>query len=345
MVELLKERLNSLHGILKFVATGALNVDYLHRVPQIITDGETEVIEVHREPGGSAANTTYALSAWGITCAFIGCVGDDEDGELLLASFREVGVLTQWIKVKCNARTGRVLGFVDERGMRALYVLPGANQLLSSDDFPIELPRSIEWTHCTSLVGEAQMRSQISWVSKLAKHIKLSFSPGSIYISHGIDALRQFFKRATIAFLTEDELTQLTGCKDIVDGACMLHSLGTAIVSVTMGERGSIVSYEREAILSCGIELPAKEQSHLKDRYGLLERSALPANVVDTTGAGDAFAAGFLLGLVTRMPLDVCHHLACCAASICIERIGARSGTPSLDELIERCKVSYRACR
>ncbi len=338
----LERRMKLLAGSPKLVACGALNVDYLHKVPQLLTDGETKVLSFHREAGGSAANTTYALAKWGVPCVFIGCIGDDEDGKLLLQSFQEVGVMAQWVRIKSGAQTGRVLGFVDEHGKRALYVLAGANELLRGCDFPSELPESIEWAHCTSLVGDEPMRAQLSWVMRLPGHVKVSFSPGAIYASLGINSLRQFFERATIAFISRDELVQLTSCSDAAEGARTLHSFGVAIVAVTMGEEGSMVSYSKDAVSSLGVEPTNKVQFDLPDGYGLLWERALPTSVVDTTGAGDAFSAGFLLGLLNKMPLDVCHRLATCAASICVERMGARSGMPSLNELIERYKAFWR---
>lgn len=338
----LTERVKLLSGSPKVVACGALNVDYLHKVPQLITDGETRVISFHREAGGSAANTAYALSKWGVPCIFIGCIGDDDDGELLLQSFQEVGVITQWVGVKVGVRTGCVLGFVDKHGRRALYVIAGANEFMSESDFPSELPESIEWAHCTSLVGDMPMRAQLSWVMHLPEHVKVSFSPGAIYASLGINSLRQFFERATITFVARDELVQMTNCHDLVEGARLLHSFGVKIVAVTMGDEGSMVSYSVDAVSSLGMEPSSDAHVKLSEGYGLLFERALPASAVDTTGAGDAFSAGFLLGLLTKMPLDVCHRLATCAASICVERMGARSGMPSLDELIERYEASWR---
>ncbi|MFA4014937.1 MAG: hypothetical protein RUDDFDWM_000003 [Candidatus Fervidibacterota bacterium] len=338
-----EEKLMRRDDTIRLIASGALNVDYLHRVPQIVTDGETRVISVYREPGGSAANTAYALSKWGVMCAFVGCIGDDEDGKLLLSSFKEVGMHTQWVKAKAGARTGRVIGFVDNSGKRALYVLAGANELIGKDDFPKQIPQSVEWVHCTSLVGDAPMRHQLGWVTGLPSRVKFSFAPGAIYASLGFDALKGFLERATITFLSRDELASLTGESDMYESLRMLHSVGVSIVAVTMGSEGSILSYTKNAIAAHGIKpLNLRHQRvQEENKHSLLYEEALKANVVDTTGAGDAFAAGMLLGLIRGLPLDVCHKLACCAASICIEGFGARAAIPSLEMLIERYKEAY----
>jgi ribokinase len=336
-----EEKLARRDDKIRLIASGALNVDYLHKVPQIVTDGETRVISLHREPGGSAANTAYALSKWGVMCAFVGCVGNDEDGKLLLSSFHEVGVDTKWIKVKLGAQTGRVIGFVDESGKRALYVLAGANELIEEDDFPRQIPESVEWVHCTSLVGDAPMRHQLEWVVGLPRSVKLSFAPGAIYASLGVDALKRFIERATIIFLSRDELISITGKSDLHESLKMLHSIGVAIVAVTMGSEGSILSYTKKAITTHGVEPPKSRHRDIQEEHSLLYEEALRANVVDTTGAGDAFAAGLLLGLMRGLPLDVCHKLACCAASVCIEGFGARTALPSLNALIKRYRLAY----
>jgi ribokinase len=119
-----------------FIGCGALNLDRLYKVPRITTgDEEIHIQDMKEEPGGSAANTIYALSKLGIGCGFVGAIGDDSEGQLLISSLNQVGVDTSRIKTKKGERTGMVIGIVDKKGERSLYISPGANNLLSLSGF------------------------------------------------------------------------------------------------------------------------------------------------------------------------------------------------------------------
>jgi ribokinase len=91
------------------VGIGALNIDQIYRVERVLLDGEAPVDEPSTVPGGSAANTIYGLAKLGMRTGFIGAVGDDETGEILIEDFKGVGVEVSQIKFKERAKTGSVL--------------------------------------------------------------------------------------------------------------------------------------------------------------------------------------------------------------------------------------------
>ena len=124
---------------MNFIGFGALNLDRLYKVERIAKgDEEIAIEETVEQPGGSAANTIYALGKLNLKTGYIGAVGIDAEGEKVLASFKEVGVDISKIRLKENARTGTVIGLVDSSGERALYISPGANNLLSFEDLDME---------------------------------------------------------------------------------------------------------------------------------------------------------------------------------------------------------------
>ena len=108
---------------LEVVGLGAMNIDHLCRVKSIPVDGETVVEEIRSSPGGSAANTIYALAKLGIRTGFIGAVGDDEDGTALLADFNSVEVDTSMVRIHKNTRTGSALCISDHQGNRQVTEL------------------------------------------------------------------------------------------------------------------------------------------------------------------------------------------------------------------------------
>lgn len=293
------------------IGFGALNIDHLFQVTGVLTDDEAAIIEQQRLPGGSAANTIYGLAKLGLRAGFIGAVGDDEDGKILLNSFKEVGVDISQIKAKKGAKTGSVLALIDKKGGRALYVEPGANSLLAWEDLNIDYARRAKLLHLSSFVDDRQLELQKALVTQLHPTAKVSFSPGAIYARKGLEALMPIIDEAYIIFVNRKELKLLTG-KGIEEGAKELRRHGCRIVAVTLGEEGSYVAAEE---CDPWIEVVTAKQ------------------VVDTTGAGDAFATGFLYGLLNGRSLKECAHLGGIVASFCVSQIGARSGLPDRGEL------------
>ncbi|HEX9262332.1 MAG TPA: PfkB family carbohydrate kinase, partial [Candidatus Bathyarchaeia archaeon] len=110
------------------VGFGALNVDTLFKVNRICGAEEESFIETHSEScGGSAANTIVGLARLDSKVGFIGKVGNDEAGALLLEDFRREAVDVGGVIRAKQGNSGKVLGFVDESGARALYIDSGAN--------------------------------------------------------------------------------------------------------------------------------------------------------------------------------------------------------------------------
>ena len=111
------------------VGFGALNLDKIYLVDKIPkADEEGFVRDLQLFPGGSAANTIVGLARLGIKTAYIGKVGSDEEGRILLTDLRNEGVDTSCI-IKAQGRSGTALIFVDEGGNRAILVDPGINSV------------------------------------------------------------------------------------------------------------------------------------------------------------------------------------------------------------------------
>jgi len=295
---------------LDVVCFGALNMDKLYLVNRIARKEEESVIMGFKEsPGGSAANTAVGLARLGLKIGYIGKVSNDREGKLLLDNFKKEGVDTRGIVVSERGRSGVVIGFVDRKGERALYVDPSANDTLEFEEINPEYAGSAKILHLTSFVGEKPFKAQKELVEALSK-IKVSLDPGELYARKGLEALRPIIKRTFVAFLNENETGLLTG-KGYREGSKALLNMGISIVAVKLGKRGCYVTDGKEA--------------HLVEPYKV--------RVVDTTGAGDAFCAGFLYGLIKNKDLYECGRLGNFVASRCIMEIGAREGLPKLSDL------------
>jgi ribokinase len=286
------------------IGLGALNYDVLYVVERIARGGEeVGIIDVKKAPGGSAANTTVALARLGVAVGFVGIAGTDEEGELILDAFRNEGVETR-IR-RAEGYTGAAIGFIDGTGERALYIYPGVNERLGIEDIDRAFVDNAHFLHTSSFVNKMQLAMQ----RELAKRIpaKLSFSPGMYCFKYELEDLVELIARSAVVFLSLRELSALLKGADYERGAEALLDTGAQIVCVTLGERGCYVA-SRTGI------------SQLIDAY--------PTKVMDTTGAGDAFAAGFLYGLLQGKSITECGKLGNLVASFCIREYGCRKGLP-----------------
>lgn len=295
------------------IGFGALNMDRLGRASQIAEEGEFVVTDETETPGGSAANTVCTLGNLGLRTAYIGCVGDDRAGQVLLHNLHRHHVDTDCVKTK-EGSSGAVLGLVDATGNRVLYVFPGVNNQLDSSDVP-NIHGAVKYLHLSSFVGGNQLQLQTSLVKELNKKTKVSLAPGMLYAQLGLEKLAPLFAHTSIVFLNTEELALLVNQKGRV-AVDKLLDLGVAMVAITKGRKGSYLITQNDSIFS----------------------PAFPAVVVDTVGAGDAFAAGFLYGQIHKFAPDLCLTAGNLLASYSIQAAGARAGIPSEEEFINKLK-------
>jgi len=324
-------------GEIDVVGLGALNIDHLYRVERILGDGETVADEAGMFPGGSSANTIYGLAKLRMMAGFIGVVGDDAEGKILMQDFQKVGVDISQIKVKPGVRTGSALCLSDKLGRRSLYVSPGANSLLTMDDLNLTYINQAKWLHLSSFVDDKQFNILPELMNGLDPHTKLSFSPGVLYAKKGLRPLAPMLSRTHVLFLNQSEIHQLTREKDVRAGTeCCLRQ-GCDVIVVTLGKGTRLESGEgvsHKAVTAAGYIRDAKTEHIIEPR----NQSIISE---DTTGAGDAFATGFLYGLLKGKSLEKCGRLANIVAEFSITRVGAREGLPNSTELAHRYQKLY----
>jgi ribokinase len=294
------------------VGFGALNVDKLFRVNRLAKAEEESFIEDYAEAcGGSAANTMVGLARLGCKVGFIGKVGCDREGDLLLKDFRKEGVDTAGTIRTEQGESGSVLGFVDKKGARTLYIDSGVNDAITLDDVNVRYASRAQFLHLTSFVGEKSFQTQKKLLDAIPSSVKVSFDPGALYARKGYAALEPLLKRTHVLMPNAIELEILTGKVGYCKGADLMVGRGVKIVAVKLGGDGCYVTDGRER--------------HLIE--------AVNVKVVDTTGAGDAFCAGFLYGLINEKSLEECGRLGNFVASRCVMQMGARAGLPFAKDL------------
>ncbi len=294
------------------LAFGALNVDRLVRVDWIPgSDGETSGREVELSPGGAAANFAVGMARLGLRSGLVARVGRDPHSEFLLRSLRRERVDTRGVK-RVGGSSGRVTAMVNSKGERALVVEPGVNDGCVAPPSSVPFQRA-RWLHLTSFAcasGDGPLRAQAAAARLCAGRVSLD--PGNLYAARGAKGLGPLLRRTAVLLPSEEEVRKIVSGEPL-SGAEALAEEGMT-VAVKMGARGCFATNGRESV-----RLPS-----------------LAAKVADTTGAGDAFDAGFLFGRLRGHPLKECALLGSLAAAACVALPGAWTGLPTRNELMRK---------
>ena len=258
--------------------------------------------------GGSAANTLAGLAALGAKCAFVGQVADDQLGEVFAHDIRAVGITFGTPARAGNPPTARCLIFVTPDGQRTMNTFLGASQFLPAEAMNAAEIASAKVLYLEGYLWDPEeprnaMRRAIAAARDAGREVAFTLSDPFVISRHG-DDFRALIDAGEIdiLFANEHELAALTMIDDFEAGMEAL-ALKVPTLVVTRGPEGAHA-------------MKAGEHAHVP---------AEPiARVVDTTGAGDLFAAGFLSGHVKGRPLAECLKLgAICAAEV-ISHYGAR---------------------
>ena len=258
--------------------------------------------------GGSAANTLAGLAALGAKCAFIGQVADDQLGEVFAHDIRAGGIDFQTPTRSDEEPTARCLIFVSPCGQRTMNTFLGASQYLPAEALDDAQIASASVLYLEGYLWDPEeprqaMRRAIAAARNAGRKVAFTLSDAFVISRHG-DDFRALIAdgQIDILFANEHELAALTGVEDFHAGIEQLAANVPTVV-VTRSENGAHA-------ISNG------EHAHVPAEP--IEK------VVDTTGAGDLFAAGFLFGYVRNKPLAESLTLgAICAAEV-ISHYGAR---------------------
>ena len=322
---------------IEVIGLGALNMDYLYKVERILDDGEAVVSKSILSPGGSAANTIYGLAKLGTSTGFAGAVGDDAEGKIMLEDFQKVGVDISQIRVKHGVKTGSVLCLSDRLSRRSLYVVPGANSLLTADDLDLDYINQAKILHVSSFADDRQFKILLELIERLDLSTKVSFAPGALFAIKGLKALTSILDRTYVLFVNKDEIQQLTG-KDVISGAenCLRQGCRTVVVTLGRGARLELGKGVGHRTVTATGYIRDIENEYVIEPS---DQNKVPAT--DTTGAGDAFASGFLYGLLKGKGLQECGFLGNIVARFSIAKLGTRQGFPTFNELAQRYQKLY----
>ena len=295
------------------IVLGSANVDMVLGVERYPGPGETVVATGHREaPGGKGLNQAVAAARAGARTTLVAAVGDDDAGRSLLGTLRDEHVDTSALDVVASP-TGRAVVIVQPSGENTIVVVSGANAGLSLGDHA----RSV-LTGGSVLV--AQLEVPLPVVEEAFRAARAAGVTTVLNAAPALPVTDALLGDVDVLVVNEHEATLLAGGTDPVAAATRLCERARRTV-VTLGADGAV----------------------LVDATGVLTSvPGIPAEAVDTTGAGDAFVGNLAAALARRLPLDDAVELAVAAGSVTVERSGAALAAPTRGETDQRLAARRR---
>lgn len=276
---------------------------------------ETIGLAKHKTSGGSAANTIHGLAHLGVKTSFIGKIGNDELGKFFKKDMKINGINP--ILFNSITETGRVLAMVSPDAERTMATYLGAAVELDPQDLSSDIFKGNDFFYIEGYL--VQNKELIEKAVRLAKHngIKTCLDLASYNIVlENITFLKEILKDyVDIVFANEEEAKALTGKSP--DQALEELSEMCEIAVVKLGAKGSLIKAGTEKII-------------IPERI---------VNCIDTTGAGDLYAAGFLYGIGKGYSFRVAGEIGSILAGKVIEEIGAKMGESTWETLRREIKV------
>ena len=260
-----------------------------------------------KESGGSAANTMVGVASFGVGAAYLGKIRDDELGDAFVTDIRKTGVQFDVAAAEAGPATARCLIQVTPDGERTMNTFLGASSRLTVADIDESLVAGAKILYCEGYLWDLEEAKQaIRHALDIARDndVTASFTLSDPFAvdRHRDEWLSLIADRVTLLFGNQDEIVSLLGTDDHDALIAGVRDL-TETACITQGRNGSLIVTRDELI-----EVPVVE---------VVKR-------VDTTGAGDLYAAGVLAGLASGASLDVAGRMGSCAAAEVITHIGAR---------------------
>lgn len=272
--------------------------------------------QVTKQSGGSGANTIAGLASLGAKCAFIGKVASDDDGTTFIHDMKALGVDTYVSNTQHSPATARCMVLVTPDGERTMATFLGISTQLTDNDLSADAIKNAKITYLEGyLYDDPAAKAAYDRAAKIAKdadrRVALTLSDGFCVDRHRDDFRKLVSREVDILFANKDEILSLYQASDLEAAITQLKQ-DCPIAAVTLGAEGARILHHGEDII-----VPAQPLNRL----------------VDTTGAGDLFASGFLYGLTQDMPAAQAGILGTKTAAAILGHVGARPERPLRDLL------------
>ena len=276
----------------------------------------TSQFKRNRVSGGSAANTIHGLAMLGINTGFIGSIGKDDTGDFFENDMKNAGVKT--FLTRRNSVTGTAVAIISPGSERTFATHLGAAVELDSDDLHDEYFRDFNILYMEGylILNKALVEKACLFAKKNNMKIALDLASYNVVDAKLADFKEIIENYIDIVFANEEEAKSFTGLPPFEALNAISKLCEIAVIKV--GGEGSLVKRGEEVI-----------------KIGTIQ-----VNCIDTTGAGDLYAAGFLYGYAKGFPLDVCGQFGSVLAGHVIEIVGARMDKTRWGKIMKMLKAS-----
>ena len=320
---------NAIVDVMAKVGDGFLSERNLPKGGMVLLDALSagkiyqDIIPQREVSGGSAANTVAGMASLGLACAFIGKVHDDALGQSFSRDIGATGIDFFTKPLTQGPSTGRSIVLVTPDAERSMFTYLGASTHLSIEDIDEEIIKSARMTYVEGYLWEEESAKEAILKAAEIAHANnrdfvFSLSDKSCVERHREEFLDLIKNHVDILFGNEDELNSLFESDDFEHNLDLIKPM-VDIAAITRNIKGSVV---------------------VSGRVKTFVESETVENVVDTTGAGDLYAAGFLYGLINDRSIGTCAMIGSLAAAEIISHYGARPET-SLRGYVRTNLVKY----
>jgi len=289
---------------------GNLNFDIYLKVSELPgPDENVEALDLYTGGGGSAANFAVAIAKMGLSARFIGAVGEDPLGEISLRELRAEGVDVSFVKRVRGVRSGVVVVLVHPDGVKRMVSYRGANLGLTPADLTVDKFAGVKHIHLATGRTELILKAK-----EIAREIGASISVdgGTALARKGLEIVRAAVEGVDVVFMNHVEAQLVANAGDHKSAVEKLaRELKVGELVVTLGPIGAVAFKNGR----------------------LLHVDAFKVNAVDTTGAGDCFAAAYITMYLRGRDLYERLLFANAAAAIKVTRPSARA-SPRYDEVV-----------
>ncbi len=279
-------------------------LDVIAVIQTKINYGSDTPSKISTHGGGAAGNVASWAQVSGAPTKILARVGNDSAGTAVISEFDALGVEHE-DRVVAGAQTGVVVVLVDPSGERTMFPETGANSGLTLKDLPDLQGIEIAYLSGYALLDEVSRPGTLDIIAEFQRaNIPIFFDPATVGGMSQVDIneIKGWLPLMSALFMNEEEATFLTGFTQL-EAALDALLLDAPTVVIKCGSEGAIG----------------------KNRSGVSIRiAALPTQVIDTTGAGDSFAGGFIATWLDNHDLKICMEAGAAAAAQCVSIVGAR---------------------
>lgn len=292
---------------------GDVNIDIvipgIEKFPAPGQEDEVDVMETM--VGGGAALFTLGVGKLGLHPVFQGAVGDDCYGQMILDEFSRRNVDTGLLEVSDTEKTGISISFTNERD-RSFLTMRGTNARLDISAVRVEEVKKAGHIHMTGYAGSANHDAYLTLLKKIKEQTQatVSFDLGWDSSGEWKPEIYELFPYIDVLFMNETEAIHYSR-KETAEKAGLDFAAHCPVVALKLGSKGSIAFADGK----------------------VFKKKCFPVEVVDTTGAGDSFNAGFIYGYLSGRTVEECLLCGNGCGALSVTALGGNAGFPDEETL------------